>query len=57
VSWKQTVVAALILAVVAAGLMWYMERYQGDMLVAKFHEYLRKQDDFRDRFPEGSTGE
>lgn len=53
-TWKQTLVAAVVMALVAACLVWYLERFNTDKLVAEMQRYLRKQDDFRAEYPDTS---
>ncbi len=43
-SYKHTILMACIIALVCAGLVYYLERFQADMMIGKFHEYLRKHD-------------
>ena len=46
-SWKQVVATAVLLGVVAAGVVWYLERFE----VARMHEemrgYLERHDAFQ----------
>ncbi len=51
-SWRQTIIAALVLALVAAAVVWYLERFNGDRLMEQLQAYLRKTDAFREQFPE-----
>ncbi len=41
---KQTLLMAFVIALVCAGLVYYLERFQADMMISKWHEYLRKND-------------
>ena len=45
-------VAALVMALVAAALVWYLERFSTDRLVGEMQKYLRKQDQFRAEYPD-----
>ena len=53
-TWKQTIAAALVMALVAAALVWYLERFSTDRLVGEMHRYLRNQDKFRAEYPDPS---
>lgn len=44
---KRTLIMGATLGVVAAVVVWWLERYQADLLTRKFQDYLRKHDDFR----------
>lgn len=44
---KGLVVAALVLGVTAAALVWWLERFQVDKLHSEVHDYLEKYDEFR----------
>ena len=51
-TWKQTLIAAVVLALVAAAVVWWLERYNGERMIAEMQRYLRKQDDFNAQYPE-----
>ena len=51
-TWKQTFAAAVVLALVAAAVVWYLERYNGERMMAQLQAYLRKTDQFRAEYPE-----
>ena len=45
-SWKQTALMAVVMGVVAAGVVWYLERFE----VAKMHEEMRSYLERHDAF-------
>lgn len=47
VSWKQTLVLAALMGVVAAGVVWFLERFETDRMHAQMREYLEKHEAFR----------
>ena len=46
-TWKQTLVFAAIMGLVAAGVVWMLERDQINRLHLEVTEYLNKHDAFR----------
>ena len=54
-TWRQTLIAACVMALVAAALVWYLERFNTEKLVAEMQRYLRKQDDFNSQYPEADS--
>ena len=51
-TWRQTFAAALIMACVAAALVWYLERSSVERMMSELQGYLRKTDEFQERYPE-----
>lgn len=43
-TWRHTLVMACVIAFVCAGLVYYLERFQADMMIGKWQDYLRKHD-------------
>ncbi len=46
-SWKQTVAAAIVMGLVAAAVVWYLERFQSIKLHEEVNDYLRRYDRFK----------
>ena len=44
---SKVLLTGLILGVVAAGVVWFLERFEGRRLHAEVREYLDKYDEFR----------
>ena len=42
-SGRQLVMFALLMGAVAAGVVWWLERYQAELLIAKFEQHLAEQ--------------
>lgn len=55
-STRQVILFALVLGLVAAGAVWYLERFQIGVMHAKFEDLLSKHAAFRD-YMEGGGGE
>ncbi len=51
---KQVVMAALILGLVAAGVVWWLERYNRELLINQFREQLEKLPTFQRPPAEGT---
>ena len=51
-TWKSTLIAAVVMGLIAACMVWWLERFSTDRLVEEMQRYLRKQDEFHDKFPE-----
>ena len=51
-TWRQTFAAALVMALVAAALVWWLERSRVERMMSELHGYLRNQDEFRKQYPE-----
>lgn len=45
-NWRQVLVTAVVLGVVAALVVWYLERFQAERLTGEIADYLRKRDEF-----------
>ena len=56
-TWRQTFTAAVVLALVAAATVWYLERFNSERMMAQLQAYLRKTDQFRAEYPEAESGE
>jgi len=39
-TWRQTIVAAVIMGLIAAALVWYLERFQTELIVEKFRKEI-----------------
>ena len=46
-NYRQTILCAVILGVVAAGVVWYLERFEVEKMHNQVSEYLRHQADFK----------
>lgn len=46
-TWKQTVAVAVIIGCVAAGIVWFLERFEVERLHGEVGSYLEKMDRFR----------
>lgn len=46
-TWRQTMVCAVVLGIVAAGVVWGLERFEIQRLHESFRGYLERQDQFR----------
>jgi type II secretory pathway pseudopilin PulG len=53
-SWKQTLVAAAIMGLVAAACVWWLQTDSRNRLADQFQKYLEKVDRFNVEFPEGN---
>jgi len=42
--YRRVIMAGLILGVVAAGLVWWLERFESRRLIGEFQDYLRDSD-------------
>ena len=51
--WRQTLVAAAVMGLIAAAIVWWLQTDSRERLARQFQEYLEKYDDFRRSFPEG----
>jgi len=51
-TWRQTIVAAMIMGLIAAALVWYLERFNSDRLAAEIRDYLANHDRFNAEYPE-----
>lgn len=51
-STKQLVLASLVMAVVAASLVWWLQTDSRERLAKQFQQYLERVDQFRAEFPE-----
>jgi type II secretory pathway pseudopilin PulG len=50
-TWKSTLIAAIVMGLLAAALVWWLERFSTDRLVSEMQRYLRRQDEFNDLYP------
>ena len=46
-TWKQTIAAAVVMGLVAAAVVWYLERFQVGRLHDEVNDYLRRYDRFK----------
>jgi type II secretory pathway pseudopilin PulG len=51
-TWKSTLIAAIVMGLLAAALVWWLERFSTDRLVSEMQRYLRNHDQFRAEYPE-----
>ena len=51
-TWKSTLVAAVVMGLVAAAVVWYLERFESARLMTEIHGYLDKIDHFRAEYPD-----
>lgn len=54
-TWKQTIAAAIIMGLLAAALVWYLERFNSERLSAEIKTYLANHDRFNAEYPEGGS--
>lgn len=46
-TWKHTLLAAVVMGMVAAGLVWWLEHFEVSRLHAEVSDYLAKYDKFK----------
>ncbi len=47
-NYRQAILIAAVLGVVAAAVVWYLERFQSARLFGEMRDYMSKQDQFRE---------
>lgn len=55
-TWKQTLALAAIMGLVAAAVVWWLERFEVEKLHEHFRQYLDKVDAFKAWEAEHGTG-
>lgn len=54
---QQALIAGVILGVVCAGIVWYLERFEAKKLHAEMAEYLERHDQFKEFLAKRERGE
>jgi hypothetical protein len=47
-TFRQAIVIGVVLGVVAAAVVWYLERFESNRLFAEMRDYMSRQDKFRE---------
>lgn len=55
-TWKQVMVCAVILGVAAAGVVWFLERFEVAKLHTEMSDYLKKVDGFTEYLKKEGIG-
>ena len=51
-TWKQTLVAAALMGLIAAAIVWWLQTDSRERLAQQFQQYLERMDQFRDAYPD-----